>query len=157
MTLPPDVFLDRKVEALIAQGHPLPRWGFPTPGSYNGATGEERIYVWQKNHIAWRLGWLPRGARCSVCEAKPAEQSHGELYQRAFALMPVCRSCHARVHRRFSNPARWRAFVATLSPENWTKTLLTEQIGREDAIQIAAEADWLAALKVFGKARTADR
>lgn len=147
-----DVLLDQRVEALIAEGHPLPRWGFPTPATYNGATGEERIFVWQKNHIAWRRGWLPRGAPCSVCEVKPAEQSHGELYFRPFALMPVCRSCHARIHRRFGNPGRWFEFIERLRPENWTRALLTEQIVREDAIRLAAEADWLAALKAFGEA-----
>lgn len=146
---PPDVSLDRAVEALIAKGQPLPRWGFPTPCSYNGATGAERIYVWQKNAIAWRRGWMPRNEVCSVCEGRPAEQSHGELYFRPFALKPVCRSCHARIHRRFSNPERWRGFVSTLSPDNWCRVLLTEQIEREDAIRLASADDWLGALQSF--------
>lgn len=157
MRLPPDVLLDAKVEKLIADGHPLPRWGFPMPPTYNGATGAERIYVWQKNNIAWRKGWLPRAQTCSVCRSKRAEQSHGELYFRPFALMPVCRSCHARIHRRFGNPTRWHEFVHSLPPDNWTRALLTEQIERLDAIRLSAEPDWLAALMAFGEARRVDR
>jgi hypothetical protein len=155
--LPADVLLDRKVEAMIAGGYPLPSWGWPTPATYNGATGAERIYVWQKNNLAWRLGWLPRKQTCSVCEARPAEQQHGELYFRPFAIMPVCRSCHARIHRRFGIPDRWQAFTADLTPDNWARLLLTEQIERLDAIRIAAEPDWLAALNAFREARQAEQ
>ena len=148
--LPADVLLDRRVEAIIADGYPLPRWGWPTPATYNGATGAERIYVWQKNNIAWRQGWLPRGVTCSVCRKRDAEQSHGELYFRPFALKPVCRSCHSRIHRRFGNPDRWSAFCNALTPENWARVLLTEQIKRVDAIRLAGEHDWLAALAEYG-------
>ena len=155
--LPKDVLLDQKVEALIADGFALPRWGFPVPGTYNGATGQERIYAWQKNQIAWRLGWLSRNQTCSICEAKPAEQGHQELYQRAFALMPVCRSCHVRLHRRFGNTKRWQAFVEQLSPYNWARVLLPKQLDRIDAIRIAAAPDWLGALTTFSEAYRAGR
>lgn len=155
--LPKDVLLDHKVEDLIADGCSLPRWGFPIPGPYNGATGEERVYAWQKNQIAWRLGWLPHNQTCSICEARPADQGHQEIYMRAFALMPVCRSCHVRLHRRFGNPDHWQAFVGQLSPDNWARVLLPEQLDRSDAMRIAAEPDWLGALTAFSKARRAAR
>lgn len=155
--LPADVLLDRKVEAMIADGYPLPSWGWPTPATYNGATGAERVYSWQKNQLAWRLGWLPRNQTCSICETRSAEQSHQELYQRPFALMPVCRSCHVRLHRRFDNADRWHLFTSGLTPGNWAQSLLTEQIERLDAIRIAAEPDWLGALNAFREARRATR
>ena len=155
--LPADVLLDRKVEALVLAGFALPRWGFAIPGPYNGATGAERVYAWQKNQIAWRLGWLPRNQTCSICQVRPAEQGHQELYQRPFALMPVCRSCHVRLHRRFGNPHRWEAFVDQLSPDNWARMLLPEQLDRLDAIRLAAVPDWLGALTAFSEARRAEQ
>lgn len=151
--LPSDVLLDRKVEGIIANGFRLPRWGWPEPAAYNGATGQERIFAWQKNNIAWRLGWLPRGQPCSICKGKQAEQGHQELYFRPFALMPVCRSCHARLHRRFGSPGRWEEFKEGLSPDNWARSVLTEQISRLDAMRLAAEPDWLAALTSYSEAR----
>lgn len=154
--LPPDVLLDQRVEAVIADGFRMPRWGFPEPAPYNGATGPERIFAWQKNNIAWQLGWLPRGQTCSVCEEKRAEQSHQELYFRPFALMPVCRSCHVRLHRRFGSPDRWEEFKDGLSPGNWARSVLMQQIVRSDAMRLAAQPDWLAALTSYSEARRAD-
>lgn len=71
--VPADVVLERKVDAAIADGHPLPRWGFPVPGPYNGATGPERIYVWQQNRTGQIMGLLqyPSGlcTACNSCKA----------------------------------------------------------------------------------------
>lgn len=147
--LPPDIILDRKIEAIIADGHGLPRWGWPVPSPYNGATGKERIYVWQKNQIAWRVGLMPERSDCSVCLNREAHHWHGELYFRPFALMPICRSCHARLHRRFGSPHRWSTFLETLEPDNWTFALLPQQLSREDALTLSKEADWLGALKSY--------
>lgn len=150
-TLPADIVLDRKIHVLIENGHPLPRWGWPVPAPYNGATGAERIFVWQKNHIAWRAGLMPERSSCSVCENRDAEQSHGENYFRPFALMPICRSCHARVHRRFRSPARWSEFLETIKVDNWAQILLPEQLSREDAIKLSKAPDWLGAFTAYAE------
>ncbi len=156
-TLPADIVLDRKIDLLIENGHPLPRWGWPEPTPYNGATGAERIFVWQKNNIAWRAGLMPQRSVCSVCEVRHADQSHGELYFRPFALMPICRSCHARVHKRFRSPARWGEFLETIKADNWAQILLPEQLSREEAIRLSNEPDWLGALTTFSAAHRADQ
>lgn len=154
-TLPADIVLDRKIDSLIEGGHRLPRWGWPVPAPYNGATGAERIFVWQKNHIAWRVGLMPVQSVCSVCEDREATGRHGELYFRPFALMPICRSCHARVHKRFRSPARWGEFLETIKADNWAHILLPEQLSRADAIRLSNEPDWLNALTTFSEARRA--
>ena len=154
--LPADIILDRKIETIIADGHRLPRWGWPVPAPYNGATGKERVYVWQKNQIAWQIGLIPDRSQCSVCSKRQAEHWHGELYFRPFALMAICRSCHARLHRRFGNPQRWSTFLEGIDPDNWTHALLTEQLSRREALRLAREPDWLAALKHLSQDRQAD-
>ena len=156
-TLPADIVLDRKIDLLIEDGHPLPKWGWPVPAPYNGATGAERIFTWQKNHLAWHAGLMPARSVCSVCEDRGAEQWHGELYFRSFALMPICRSCHARVHRRFRSPARWNEFLQTIKADNWAQILLPEQLSREDAISLSNEPDWLGALTAYSEGRQASQ
>jgi hypothetical protein len=155
--LPADMILDRKIDAIIADGHRLPRWGWPVPATYNGATGQERVYVWQKNQIAWQVGLMPERSDCSVCSKRQAEHWHGELYFRPFALMAICRSCHARVHRRFGSPHRWSAFLEGIDPDNWTHALLPEQLSRQEAMRLSRQPDWLAALKRLSQDRQADR
>ncbi len=145
--LPADIILDRKIEAIIANGHRLPRWGWPVPAPYNGATGQERVYVWQKNRIGEMAGLLPPLGQCSVCNERRADHRHNEIYFRPFALMDICRSCHARLHRRFGNPVRWETFLNdVVDRDGWARSLLTVQIDREEAVWIAMQDDWLSAL-----------
>ena len=44
----PDLVVELKVNDAIVSGARLPRWGWKVPGSYNGASGRERIVGWQK-------------------------------------------------------------------------------------------------------------
>lgn len=147
-TAHPGIINDRDIEAevndIIRKGASLPRWGWPVPAPYNGATGHERIYVWQQNRIGDIAGLLPPLGLCSVCEARPADGRHGEIYFRPFALVDICRSCHARIHRRFGNPARWEAFLEeVVARDGWARSLLTVQIERNEALAIAAQDEWL--------------
>lgn len=145
---PPGIINDREIEAevdeIICKGAKLPRWGWPVPAPYNGAIGCERIYVWQQNRIGDLAGLLPPLGQCSICEKRPADGRHGEIYFRPFALVDVCRSCHARVHRRFGNPARWEAFLEeVVARDGWAQSLLTVQIERQEALRIAEQRNWL--------------
>lgn len=149
---PPGITNDRRIEAevdeIIRNGAKLPRWGWPVPAPYNGATGRERIYVWQQNRIGDLAGLLSPLGQCSVCEQRPADGRHGEIYFRPFALVDICRSCHARIHRRFSNPARWEAFLEeVVARDGWAHSLLTVQINRDEALRIAEQDNWLDGIK----------
>lgn len=145
--IPRDVLVQRQVEEAIAAGHPLPRWGWKTPTSYNGSTGAERIGGWQKVRIAEQLGLLGRDGICSVCHTARAEQFHAELYIRCIAVKQVCRSCHFHVHRRFVDPDRWHSFVSDRSqPGDWALCLRVIQLDRREAEEIAAQPDIFAAL-----------
>ncbi len=150
--LPPGIINDREIEAevdeIIRRGAKLPRWGWPVPAPYNGATGRERIEVWEKNYIGNQAGLLPPLGQCSACQKRPADGRHGEIYFRPFALVDICRSCHARIHRRFGNPARWEAFLEeVVARDGWAHSLLTVQIDREEALWIAAQDNWLDGIK----------
>ena len=152
--VPADVVIERKVNEAIADGHPLPRWGWPLPGPYNGATGPERVYVWQQNRVGQMLGLMPKVDTCSACASRPAEQNHGEIYFRPFALHPICRSCHARVHRRYRSPHTWRQYLEEAVPAgSWLHVLPMQPISREDALRIAKLPDVLTALAQYSAAR----
>jgi hypothetical protein len=58
-----------------------------------------------------------------------------------------------RIHRRFADPARWRHFLQDVRPDSWAHLILTEQLNRADAMRLAAEHDWLGALKTAADAR----
>ena len=159
---PPGIINDREIEAevdeIIRKGAKLPRWGWPVPAPYNGATGRERIYVWQQNRIGDLAGLLPPLGQCSVCQKRPADGRHGEIYFRPFALVDICRSCHARIHRRFGNPARWEAFLEeVVARDGWGHSLLTVQVEREEALRIAEKDNWLEGIKSLRADREASR
>ncbi|MBT2132707.1 hypothetical protein KK137_00035 [Croceibacterium sp. LX-88] len=144
---PEDVLIQMQVEKAIAAGHPLPRWGWGTPRPYNGSSGIERIMGWQKLRIAEQLRLLIPANCCSICRTSGAEHRHAECYFRPLAIKQVCRSCHFRVHRRFFDPPRWRAFVEEHSrPGDWAISLRTIELNRDEAIQIAAAPDIFASL-----------
>jgi hypothetical protein len=135
------------VEQAIAAGHRLPRWGWPTLRHYNGCTGEERIAGWKKVRIAEAFGLLRRDGTCSVCHRVAAEQFHAESYLRPMVVRQVCRSCHLRIHRRFSDPAGWHSFLSQRArPGGWAVSLRTIELDRQEAERIAAASDIFAAL-----------
>jgi len=155
---PADMVIERQVNEAIASGHPLPRWGWPQPPPYNGATGAERVYVWQQNRIGQMLGLMPRLGTCSACERRKAEGSHGEIYFRPFALHLVCRSCHARIHRRYGSPGTWQDFLNDGTPAgSWLRILPMKPISRVDALEIAKRPDVLKALAEYSAALQAGK
>lgn len=156
--VPADVQIERKVDEVIAGGSVLPRWGWPVPAPYNGATGQERIYVWQQNRIGQMLGLMPKHEICSACQSNKAVQNHGEIYFRPFALEPVCRSCHARIHRRYSSPVTWNAFLNEKAPKgSWLHALPMKPISRENALLIAERPEIFTALANYSEALRAGK
>ena len=77
--VPPDILMQRAVERAIRNGASLPKWGWPTPRPYNGATGDERIRGWQITWLATRLGHLASPRACSVRGSKSNVHRHSEL------------------------------------------------------------------------------
>ena len=145
--LPRDMLVERQVDDAIAAGVPVPRWGWPIPRSYNGFTGRERVLGWQKLRVAQRLGLAQREPICSVCRRADATQDHTELYARPILSMPVCRSCHFRIHRRFFDPGQWHALLRRRAGEaDWASSLRTVELDRQEAMRIAAEPDIFASL-----------
>lgn len=132
----PDQMIERRVDDAIARGAKLARWGWPLPGPYNGATGAERIAVWQKLDLAFRNGWLIRPGRCSICPRTSHLASHQEVYARGFYAFPVCRSCHYRLHSRFRDPAKWQALLEA-HPASWAATLSLIELTREQSFALA--------------------
>lgn len=145
--VPLDIKIEEQVDIAIQQGCSLPRWGWAIPASYNGATGRERVAAWQKMIIAERQGLLPPRGSCSVCRNAVAEQRHHEIYARALLAMPVCRSCHFQLHRRFRDPGRWARFMAeTVEVDSWATKIKPVELDRQAAIRIAHCPDIFAAL-----------
>jgi len=155
---PADIVIERKVDQAIANGHRVPRWGWPVPCPYNGATGPERIAGWQKTIVAQSLGFLPPLTDCTACEVRKAEQRHNEIYARSLAAMPVCRSCHARIHRRYGSPDTWHAFLRESIPAtSWLRGLAMQPISRADGFRLAEQPDLLKAVASYSAALRADQ
>lgn len=150
LEMPTDLLIELRVDAEIARGAALPRWGWPVPGPFNGSTGVERIAGWQKIILAERLRLLPEREACTVCRCEAATQRHSEVYFRPLIFMDVCRSCHARVHRRFAAPARWQAFLRMRSLHtthgDLASSLRITELSRREARQVATATDIFAAI-----------
>ncbi|KWV91736.1 hypothetical protein [Erythrobacter sp. YT30] len=145
----PDLLIERKVDHAIEGGERVPRWGWPTPRSYNGATGEERIAGWKKVAVARNLDLLPRSVKCEVCRVRDANGSHTEIYHRCMTTKPICRSCHFKVHKRFQKPERWLAFIETMPAADWVYALLTRELSRAEMLKVARAPDVFAALQMM--------
>lgn len=91
------------------RGHAPPRTGGRDLDWYNGYSPAERA--------AMDRCTPSTAPPCSMCgDPAPSQmQVHAEDYSRPYiwhapATYPVCRLCHARLHRRFIAPAQWLAF-----------------------------------------------
>ncbi len=137
-----DVAILDKVDQVIASGLRLPRWGWPVPCGYNGATGEERILGWQKLVIACKQGWTEFPSACSICRREGKVHQHTENYFRPLYVKAVCQSCHFRLHRRFVAPESWIALLSKkdLSPD-WAMYLTKVELTRRRALVLAQQAD----------------
>ncbi len=142
MVTPPDVALELRVTEAIAAGARLPRWGWPLPGPYNGATGQERVAGWQLVHLAELLGWLVRPRSCSVCQDSRRLHLHTENYFRPMCVRTVCQTCHFCLHRRFRSPGRWLAMAAGAPASgDWARRIALSELTREAAMCNAAQPD----------------
>jgi hypothetical protein len=100
---------------------------------YNGYSPEERAASSPIQNRAVRTGRMVHPTTCSVCgfsdPANPKGRgyifAHLEDYRRPLETHPACKACHAALHARFSDPARWlRIARANYRPGAWF-TLLT--------------------------------
>lgn len=146
MSQPLDQIIEEQVAAAISDGYPMPRWGWPTPRPYNGATGEERIFGWGKVQIAKRMGLLKLSPICGVCGSRQAQGSHTEIYHRCMTTKPVCKSCHYAIHRRFRDPDHWLERLARLPAAKWAHALPLVELTRAEAMRIADAFDVFDAL-----------
>lgn len=137
--IPADVAALVKVDEAIRNGHRLPRWGWPVPGAYNGATGAERVRGWEATWIARKIGLLPWPEHCSICARGSGLGFHAELYGRPLLVKPVCRSCHFHIHRRFRNPDRWQSFVGEWPDIAWLARIPVVELCRSAAQSQEAE------------------
>lgn len=86
---------------------------------YNGFSPQQRSAKSRarRNGEAPYTNW--KGQACSMCgDASPEAKvkGHSESYAKPYGwyepdLYTVCQSCHKRLHNRFKNPARWRAYL----------------------------------------------
>ena len=85
---------------------------------YNGYSPEERERKLRASHRLWPA-W--RGHPCSrppchLCgDPQAIVQPHSEDYSEPYEWEPpftyaLCRPCHSRIHKRFSDPPSWLAY-----------------------------------------------
>lgn len=150
--VPPDIAIEKAVDRAISEGLRLPRWGWPTPGPYNGATGRERIVGWQKVRIAQYLGLLKNSEGCGLCGSREAAHLHAELYFRALLVKSICRSCHFHIHKRFQRPDLWAEKLAQFpSARSWVRALREVELSRNEALAFCRHPDAFAALSRTGQ------
>lgn len=83
--------------------------------SYNGFSQEERRATIPIQNAAIRDGRLQRPTTCSICGFSDPSQPksrgyiflHLEDYRQPLDILPCCKGCHAALHARFTDPARW--------------------------------------------------
>ena len=138
---PPDVVIQRATEAALREGATPPRWGWPIPGPYNGASGAIRVRGWQLIKIAQGLDILGCPEACSVCGRRSSIGLHSELYGRPMLVHEICRSCHFHVHQRFKRPERWKHFLGGCPDGNWVHRLGWEELSRPEANALEQQPD----------------
>ena len=133
---------DAKVRAAILAGHPIPVSRYPLLKSYNGATGQERRDGGNRYTIGRELGLIPWPKFCSVCCSTRFVGAHNEIYARPCSAMPVCRSCHRLIHRRFYDPLPWlaRAYQHAY-PGAWFSKIAISELTREQMLWLSKQND----------------
>lgn len=115
------------------KGLSLKSWTGSRLATYNGFDHDQRVRKWQALDLSIRLGLEPPAERfpCSVCGAPPSLSIayHSEDYGAMNGHHPVCKSCHTRLHKRFSSPENWRSFVATVGDGTKWFEKLTIEVG----------------------------
>lgn len=76
----------------------------------------------------FRSGQLDRPTICSICGFSDPTRlngsgyifAHTEMYDRPDVLFPACKKCHAALHARFRDPARWQRVLRQYGrPGEW--------------------------------------
>jgi len=88
----------------------LAEWRWPPLRSYNGFSGEQRVWVWQLQRWALDAGTLVRPKVCAVCSSRSRVSLHSENYADPLVSIPLCHTCHMAVHGRFRHPDAWARF-----------------------------------------------
>lgn len=133
---PGDVKIQARIEQAIAEGHSVPRWGFPMLRPFNGYSGPERVRGWQITRVGGTMGLISWPNRCSICDAADRIGLHSELYGRPLLSQPICRSCHFHVHRRFRQPERWQAFLRQHGHLGWARRVGVKELTRREAYEL---------------------
>ena len=100
---------------------------------YNGWTWKERCAVTPIQNRAIKNGQLIRPTICSICGFTRPDKINGsgyifchtERYDRPLDIYPCCKRCHAALHARFDDPARWYTVVKLNWREGAWFTLLS--------------------------------
>jgi hypothetical protein len=137
-----DRAVDVRVCVAIQAGHPIPVSRYPLLKSYNGATGQERRDGGNRYAIGRELGLIPWPKFCSVCCSSRFVGAHNCNYFRPCSAMPVCRSCHRLLHRRFYDPNPWLARRHQHAyPGAWFTKIAITELTREQSLWLARQDD----------------
>lgn len=74
---------------------------------YNGFTGRERLRTFGLQKWLVKMGALTPLLHCQICD-QPCDQEHAEDYFNLERWIELCRGCHGKLHKRFSNPLVWQ-------------------------------------------------
>jgi len=97
-------------------------------GSYNGWSAQERRATIPIQLEAFRSGLIMRPTECSICGCdQPRQPSeimlHNERYDRPLEGYGCCKRCHAVLHMRFDDPARWLRLLDRVGHTGWARHL----------------------------------
>lgn len=85
------------------QGTSLPRARAVKPLiEYNGFSGYARMRTWEVAKWLMADDKMPAPGVCNLCD-RAADQYHAEDYYDFATYIPICRSCHGKVHSRLRN------------------------------------------------------
>jgi hypothetical protein len=125
---------------------------------YNGYSPKERDDKFKAMKKLLAKGELlqPTGS-CSLCNDNEVPlEYHDEDYGAPFiweppALLTLCRHCHRdKLHKRFSRPVAWLAYIAHIRRGGYARDLKDLQIKKEvDAYKAALEKNEVFALKTL--------
>lgn len=137
-----DRAVDAQARAAISAGHPMPVSRYPLLRPYNGATGQERRDNGNRYIIGRELGLIPWGKFCSICCSTRFVGAHNENYFRPCSAMPICRSCHRLIHRRFYDPSPWLARAHEHAYEGaWFTIISLTELSRDQSLWLSRQGN----------------
>ena len=118
-------------------------------GWYNGYDWDEREAKFRvlKKMVA-KGDLAPATGPCDLCgDPEVPVEYHDEDYSLPYiweppALYKLCRNCHRnKLHKRFSNPAMWQAYLAHIRRGGYARDLKDRVIKKEYDVARAAAAE----------------